>query len=471
MRGIVVDTAFFRGNFPESCSIDAVALDGNPTPADLLAAEWTEILSRATLVGDSKNRFPIDTAMRATHLRLNIFPDGGVARLRVHGEVLPDLRVVGRSGAEVDLAALENGGLAINASDNFFGRRENLILPGRGTHMGDGWETKRRRGPGHDWSIVQLASQGTIHRVEVDTAHFKGNAPGSFILEVGDGETWHEIVARTRLQPHTRHLYFDEIAPHGPVTHARLSIFPDGGVSRLRLWGTFSPTGRRALGIRQLNALAPAEAERALAKTCGSTRWAREMAARRPFQDLAQLQAVAGEVAAGLAADDWLEAFRAHPRIGERKAPAGDRWAAREQAGVDGAAAEILAALAAQNQAYEARFGHIFIVCATGKSAAEMLALVEARVAHEPAAEPPRIASWRAGRQQITAPCRLTKLVEGTTARPNHHPCSRCRAGAPGGRGRRGPRDRLWRARADGRPGPSLARAGARRHQRGWSLP
>src|SRR5439155_17318629 len=171
------DTAYFRGNYPERASIDACTVPGTPS-IDQLAGdetEWREILSPAPLAGDTRNAFPISDAERATHLRLNIYPDGGVARFRVHGEARPDAMVL--AGDRVDLAAMELGGFVVLCSDMFFGHRQNLILPGRSTHMGNGWETKRRRGPGNDWTIVRLAARGMVNHVEVDTDHFKGNAP------------------------------------------------------------------------------------------------------------------------------------------------------------------------------------------------------------------------------------------------------------------------------------------------------
>ena len=214
---------------------------------------WIEVLPRSPLEGNAKNRFAIATdAGRVTHLRFHIYPDGGVARLRVHGEVAPDWARLARFGAEVDLAAVENGGLVLACSDMFFGNRHNLIHPGPPLGMHDGWETRRRRGPGHDWAIVRLGTRGTLHRLEVDTSWFKGNAPGACVVEGCDAAHlggassddlaapgfggWREILPRTPLRPHTLHR-FDELAAAGPFTHVRLSIFPDGGVARLRLFG------------------------------------------------------------------------------------------------------------------------------------------------------------------------------------------------------------------------------------------
>lgn len=243
VRGVVVDTSFFRGNFPESCSIEGAAFAGVPSQEELLKAEWRELLGKSTLQGDSHNAFAITAKDRVTHLRLNIFPDGGVARLRVHGEVTPDWERLKKRG-QIDLAAVENGGRVIAASDMFFGHRHNLIMPNRGTSMADGWETKRRRGPGNDWVIVKLGHTGSIERIEVDTIHFKGNAPGSCSIDVCNAANagdvapdtgWRALLDQTPLQPDTLHTF--EIDGSGEVTHARLNIFPDGGVSRLRLFG------------------------------------------------------------------------------------------------------------------------------------------------------------------------------------------------------------------------------------------
>jgi allantoicase len=251
IRGVVVDTSFFRGNYPEQCSLEACTVDGQPDVEKLMsdATEWTEILPVSQLQGDSQNPFAIHSERRVTHLRFRIFPDGGVARLRVYGEVVPDWESLARRG-EIDLAAAENGALVLACSDMFFGHRHNLIMPGRGVDMGDGWETKRRRGPGYDWSVIRLAKRGMIRRVEVDTAHFKGNYPDTCSLEVSDAQdkivdeaaisslTWKEILPRTKLQAHTRHFYEEELAKTGAATHVRFNIYPDGGVSRLRVYGT-----------------------------------------------------------------------------------------------------------------------------------------------------------------------------------------------------------------------------------------
>ena len=250
VRGIVVDTSFFRGNYPEHCSLDGCAVEGMP-PADALVqnGSWRELAPKTALQGDTRNEIAVKRDTPVTHVRLNIFPDGGVARLRVHGEVSPDWAALARAG-DVDLAAMEHGGWVVVCSDMFFGNRQNLILPGRSTHMGDGWETRRRRDAGNDWTIVRLGRPGAIRRVEIDTDHFKGNAPGACSMSwchapVASAEAlassatkWYELLPRTDLQPHARHRFERELLSAEPATHVRLDIYPDGGVARLRVFGT-----------------------------------------------------------------------------------------------------------------------------------------------------------------------------------------------------------------------------------------
>jgi allantoicase len=251
VRGIVVDTRWFRGNYPDACSMEACEVGGVPSPGQLQAAEWAEILPESPLEGNAPNRFEIGAGRRFTHLRLKIHPDGDVARLRVHGDAQPGFPLFVRRGGEVDLAAMENGGWVMVCSDMFYGHRQNLILPGRSLFMGDGWETQRRRGPGHDWSIVRLAAPGVIHRVEIDTDHFKGNAPESCWLEaihapcataeaLAASDQWRPLVRDTPLQPHARFRWENEVEDAGPATHVRLNIHPDGGVARMRVFGTLA---------------------------------------------------------------------------------------------------------------------------------------------------------------------------------------------------------------------------------------
>lgn len=254
VQGVVVDTANFKGNYPEQCELEACTVDGDPdvTKLEHVTTRWESLLPKSQLAGDTLNRFPISHGDRITHLRFKIYPDGGVARLRVHGEVMPDWASIERKGGEIDLAAVEHGGWVIASSDMFFGSRNHLILPGRSTGMHDGWETRRRRGPGHDWCVVRLGAAGTIRRIEVDTSFFKGNFPESCQLEVCTAPRdvtdpsalaslpWQEILARTKLKADSLHVYEKEILDVEAITHARFHIYPDGGVARLRLFGTLA---------------------------------------------------------------------------------------------------------------------------------------------------------------------------------------------------------------------------------------
>jgi allantoicase len=239
VSGVVVDTAWFTGNYPPFASIDGATMPGYPSPAELVEATWHELLPRSPLAGDTANPFPVGASEPVTHVRLNIYPDGGVARLRVHGEPMPDRRFLGL-GALVDLAAIEHGGRVVDCSNKFYSNPNNLLLPGFAQTMGEGWETARRRDDGNDWVLVRLGLPGVVAVAELDTSHFKGNAPGWARLTCGDDlstvDTWTELLSRTRLQPDTRHRFLT--APSEPVTHVRLDIYPDGGMARLRLLGS-----------------------------------------------------------------------------------------------------------------------------------------------------------------------------------------------------------------------------------------
>ncbi|MEX2180676.1 MAG: allantoicase [Gemmatimonadaceae bacterium] len=245
IRGVVVDTAHFTGNYPEACSIEAASLPGVPDAAALASARWVEILPRSPLAGDCRNPFAIASTARWTHLRFSIHPDGGVARLRVHGDAVPDADLLRRVAGWTDLAALSNGGQVVAQSDAFYGTAANMLKGGRSVDMSDGWETKRRRAPGNEWAIVRLSQPGLVRRAEIDTDHFKGNAPGWCSLESCVAQhddlsaaAWQPLLPRTPLQPHARHGFESELATRDAVTHVRLSIYPDGGIARLRLLGT-----------------------------------------------------------------------------------------------------------------------------------------------------------------------------------------------------------------------------------------
>ncbi|NLU66402.1 allantoicase [Streptomyces sp. HNM0574] len=248
IHGVVVDTAHFRGNYPQRVSLEAAAVEGTPGPERLLADDvtWHELLPPTRVYGHSANGFAVADGRRWTHLRLRQYPDGGIARLRVHGEVVPDpswLDLLGTS----DLGSALNGCSVEDASDRFFSDPANITLPGISLKMDDGWEVRRRRDTGHDWVRLRLAAEGEIRAVEIDTANYKGNAAGWVALHgsADGGETWSELLPRTALEPDAPHRF--ALSAPAAVTHVRLDVFPDGGIARLRLHGGLTERGREEL--------------------------------------------------------------------------------------------------------------------------------------------------------------------------------------------------------------------------------
>ncbi|MEW6982094.1 allantoicase [Colwelliaceae bacterium 6471] len=245
IRGFDIDTNYFRGNAPQQVSVEACVSDIQPNEN----TQWVTILPLADVNAHSQNIFEITNDNAWTHVRLNMFPDGGIARFRAYGEADVNWNNF-VDGELIDLASIKNGAKALLVSDMFFSDKNNLIMPGRGKDMGDGWETKRRRDPGPDWSIVKLAASGNVRKVIIDTCHFKGNFPDTFMLEgaistnddFSDGAqevNWQPIIGRTKLYAHREHLFIKEIIASSDqiFTHVRLSIFPDGGISRMRVFG------------------------------------------------------------------------------------------------------------------------------------------------------------------------------------------------------------------------------------------
>ena len=246
--GVDIDTNHFLGNHPPHASIEAATISSKEN-IDFEKTEWKGILPKSPLLPGAQNFYEINDQNIYTHLKLHIYPDGGVARLKVYGELYKDWSSVDASEI-VNLAAATNGARSVLCNDMFFSHMDNLLLPGRGINMGDGWETKRNRTPGNrDWVIVRLAHKGIIEKILVDTCHFKGNYPDSCLLEGcdinykeeskldSDSIKWATILPQSKLSADHEHFFEDEIADKGPFTHVRLSIFPDGGVSRMRLWG------------------------------------------------------------------------------------------------------------------------------------------------------------------------------------------------------------------------------------------
>lgn len=243
IHGVDVDTLHFRGNAPLSVAVDGASLALDPDPN----TQWIELIPQTDVLPDEQNPIPCDNEQRWTHLRLRIYPDGGVARFRAFGEAIPD---PGKylEDEMVDLASVALGGRGVAASDEFFSSTDNLIMPGRGINMGDGWETRRRRDEHNDWAILKLGKIGTVRKLVVDTAHLRGNYPDRFSLEgclepeakvPSESAQWTTIIDEHRLCPDREHIFVRELIaePQQRFSHVRLNIYPDGGVSRLRVMG------------------------------------------------------------------------------------------------------------------------------------------------------------------------------------------------------------------------------------------
>ncbi len=306
VTSVDVDTSFFTGNYPPQCRVEACGREGYPSPAELAGpgTDWAEIVPRSALRGDAHNTFAVSDPRRFTHVRLSVFPDGGVARLRVHGVVVPDPR--GLERLTIDLASQEYGGAVVASSDDFYTAASTLNRPDRARTMGEGWETQRRRDSGHDFVIVQLAFAGEVRQLIVDTAHFKYNASGEVAVygrdeapprdpdeapaasapaesEASLAAAWVPLLGRTRLQPDTRHVFAVDHA--GAVASIRLDAFPDGGLSRVRVIGRIDPAARRRAGYRWFNSLPASQARECLADAGLPADVAADVAGQRPLPE------------------------------------------------------------------------------------------------------------------------------------------------------------------------------------------
>lgn len=394
VRRVTVDTSHFTGNFPEQFSLDAAGID-NPEEA-----EWVELIAPTDLSGSSVATFEVDDRHRVEMIRFNIYPDGGVARLRVEGDPIPAMQLVCPDG-ETDLGVASVGGEVIDVSDFHFSHPSNLLRPVSSAGMWDGWETRRRRDDGHDWVVVRLGLAGSVERLIVDTSHFKGNAPGSVSADLSDdGVYWTKVADRVQVSPDQANVVeMDGLS----ASYLRLSIHPDGGLARLRVLGTPSRQSASAKRVEYLNSLLPQPAGHFFHTACASSAWVEGMVGRRPF---GSVQAVLQEVEltfSNLSEADWLEAFGGHPRIGER----GDATANREQAGTSSATQETIRSLLDVNRRYEEKFGFTYIVYATGKTADQMLRIARERLANDREDE---VANAAAEQRKITA-TRLRRML------------------------------------------------------------
>jgi allantoicase len=250
LRAIDVDTRFFSGNHPTGCRIDACVLDSaaDPTAAGV---RWTTVVDTIALKPDSHNLFAVDDRRRYTHIRLHLESDGGVARLRAYGAVIPDPAMW--ADVTVEVSGIEQGGRVEWSSDSFYSDARSLIAPDRPRTMGDGWETRRRRDVGpdtHDAVMISFAVPADLRRIEIDTSRFVFNASqevavlGSTARPCGE-HGWAlvpfdvEVLPRTCIAADARQVF---VVSAADITALRVQAYPDGGLARVRAFGR--PTDR-----------------------------------------------------------------------------------------------------------------------------------------------------------------------------------------------------------------------------------
>ncbi|SPO03909.1 probable Allantoicase [Cephalotrichum gorgonifer] len=251
VEGVEVDTAFFSGNHAPFISVEGCFSQDDDEVVSWKGGrgKWETILGLQECGPSQRFGWKLDvpTTERYTHVRLNMYPDGGIARFRLFGHAVPVFPA--DETAVFDLAAAQNGGVAISCSDQHFGTKDNLLLPGRGVDMGDGWETARSRTKGHeDWTIIKLGAPGIIQKLIVDTAHFRGNFPQAVRIEAiswkgdkepsSDSDGWKSMLEPSKCGPDKEHEFeCEQKADTDAITHVKLVMIPDGGVKRIRVLG------------------------------------------------------------------------------------------------------------------------------------------------------------------------------------------------------------------------------------------
>ena len=243
IKEIDVNTKFFTGNYPPQASIEGIYSESEP---DIDDKKWLTILEKVNLDGDKINKFGVKKKNVVNWIKVNIYPDGGIARLRLWGDVYQNWDNFDNNKI-IEISALKNCGKIISYNNAHYGDVSALLSEGRGKNMGDGWETRRRREPGNDWIIIELGKKARLEEVEVDTAFFKGNFPESCSVEgvnaYGNIENienldWTPIISKTALKADTIHkIKIENKYKQTIFSHVRLNIFPDGGVSRFRVYG------------------------------------------------------------------------------------------------------------------------------------------------------------------------------------------------------------------------------------------
>ena len=241
---IDVDTSYFSGNHPSKISIEACF---NKKKIFNKKIKWTTIVKKSVTKANSHHFFNIKNKNIFSHIKLNIFPDGGVARLRVYGSMNLN-KNFGKN--IVNLTSVLNGAVPIVCNNEHFGRAENILAPGIGKNMGDGWETRRSRGKNFDWLIVKCAAPGKINKIQIDTHHFKGNFPDKCSIQaayidknissknlINKSKNWNFLINKSKLYANRKHNFKNKLMSNKKINFIKINIFPDGGISRVRAYG------------------------------------------------------------------------------------------------------------------------------------------------------------------------------------------------------------------------------------------
>lgn len=415
VRELVIGTRGVGTDCPGFASVEGCVAPHGALPDELDG--WVELLPKSTIKGDCQNRFDVLSRQRFTHLRLNVYPDGAVSRFRVLGEALPDWAATGRAFPPyLDLAAGRNGGLVVSSSATAIGKASHLNAPDSALSGQDGWVTERRREPGCDEAAIRLAARGRIRMAVVDTHHLTDHAAPAMSLDAATGweqpeeGDWFEILPVQRLLPDTEHIFDSGFHEHDDVRWVRLKLHPDGGVSRLRLWGEVSPGGVLESRLLYLSACGEPELHGIFMAVCHSVKFANELCDMAPFESVADLQRKGATAWSRCREKDWKESLAGHPRIGQ-KASGNDlasRWSRGEQSKAATPDEAVKAELAARQAEYEEKFGFIFLICASGRSSGEILAALNERMEQAPERELQTVAEELAKIIHL----RLEKLLE-----------------------------------------------------------
>ena len=239
---INVDTSHFNGNQPEMISVEGA----NSNSSKINQLKWQTLLTKKKTKANNKHFFKISNRKIFTHIKFNIFPDGGVARLKLYGSIAKSNQF---SNKKINLASLLDGASVIACNNEHFGKAENILAPGKAKNMGDGWETRRRRHKGHDWLILNSIDGNSVDKIEISTHHFKGNFPSHCSLQatflssknskriLNSSNKWKYLLKNTKLSANKTHIFKNSLMKKEKINHIKINIFPDGGISRFRIFG------------------------------------------------------------------------------------------------------------------------------------------------------------------------------------------------------------------------------------------